>query len=147
MGYLNPLLKLAAGRAMLALPNDDRQRLAGVMRDLRRQADIEAQKAWDRRKGPMAAYWRAVATYARHVAHILTRAGDKPEGLNKLEIRRITLKRDSGEPTAWESHVFDGSPVVVARTNSVVRFEIGGNEYAATLADWKARQQGYVYVV
>ncbi|SDY08279.1 hypothetical protein SAMN05421681_110187 [Lysobacter enzymogenes] len=42
------------------------------MRELRDQANQEAEKAWKKRKGPMAAYWRAVATYARHVAHALS---------------------------------------------------------------------------
>lgn len=73
MGYLNPLLKLSAGRALLALPAEDRARIERVMRELRDQANDEADKAWKRRKGPMAAYWRAVATYARHVAHALSK--------------------------------------------------------------------------
>lgn len=69
MGYLNPLLRTPAGKAMQALPADQRASIEAVMRDLRDQANTEAEKAWKRRKGPMAAYWRAVATYARHVAH------------------------------------------------------------------------------
>ena len=69
MGYINPLLKLPAGQALLALPDDQRSAIEAVMRDLRSQADREAEIAWRRRKGPMAAYWRAVATYARHIAH------------------------------------------------------------------------------
>ena len=72
MGYLNPLLKLPAGRALLSLPAEDRARIEAVMRDLREQANAEAENAWRRRKGPMAAYWRAVATYARHIAHALS---------------------------------------------------------------------------
>lgn len=72
MGYINPLLRLPAGRALLDLPKPDRERIEAVMRDLRDQANAEAETAWRRRKGPMAAYWRAVATYARHVAHALT---------------------------------------------------------------------------
>jgi len=35
--------------------------------------NAEAENAWRRRKGPMAAYWRAVATYARHLAHALSK--------------------------------------------------------------------------
>ena len=73
MGYINPLLKLPAGQALLSLPPADRQRIEAVMRDLRDQANHEADTAWKRRKGPMAAYWRAVATYARHTAHALTK--------------------------------------------------------------------------
>lgn len=73
MGYVNPLLRLPAGRALLALPAQDRQRIEAVMRELRDQANQEAEVAWKRRKGPMAAYWRAVATYSRHVAHALSK--------------------------------------------------------------------------
>jgi hypothetical protein len=73
MGYTNPLLQLPAGRALLALSAEDRARLEPVFRELRSQANAEAEKAWRRRKGPMAAYWRAVATYARHLAHALSR--------------------------------------------------------------------------
>lgn len=43
------------------------------MRELRDQANKEADTAWKRRKGPIAAYWRAVATYARHIAHALSK--------------------------------------------------------------------------
>lgn len=50
MGYLNPLLKLPAGRALLALPAEDRPRIEAVMRELRAQANIEAEKSWARRK-------------------------------------------------------------------------------------------------
>lgn len=76
MGYLNPLLKLPAGRALLNLPPADRARIEAVLRELRDQANTEAENAWRRRKGPMAAYWRAVATYARHLAHALSK-GDR----------------------------------------------------------------------
>lgn len=72
MGYINPLLKLPSGRALLDLPADDRARIETVMRELRDQANIEAENSWKRRKGPMAAYWRAVSTYARHLAHALS---------------------------------------------------------------------------
>jgi hypothetical protein len=73
MRYINPLLKLPAGRALLKLPAEDRARIEAVLRELRAQADAEAENSWLRRKGPMAAYWRAVSTYARHLAHALSR--------------------------------------------------------------------------
>jgi hypothetical protein len=73
MGYANPLLKLPAGQALLALPPSERRAIEAVMRDLRHQANKEAETAWKRRKGPMAAYWRAVATYARHIAHAVSK--------------------------------------------------------------------------
>lgn len=78
MGYENPLLKLPAGRALLELPREDRQRIERVMRDLRDQANTEAEKSWLKRKGPMAAYWRAVSTYARHLAHALSKGEAQP---------------------------------------------------------------------
>lgn len=73
MGYINPLLRLPAGIALQDLPAEDRRRIELVMRDLRDQANTEADKAWKRKKGPMAAYWRAVSTYARHIAHALSK--------------------------------------------------------------------------
>lgn len=73
MGYTNPLLELPAGRALMALPAEDRKRIEAVMRELRAEAHVQAEIAHRRRKGPMYAYWRAVSTYARHTAHALSR--------------------------------------------------------------------------
>lgn len=73
MGYINPLLNLPAGRALLNLPAPERAHIEAVMRELRDQANTEAEKSWAKRKGPMAAYWRAVSTYARHLAHALSK--------------------------------------------------------------------------
>lgn len=78
MGYLNPLLQLPAGKALAALPAEQRAPIEAVMRDLRHQANTEAEQAWAKRKGPMAAYWRAVSTYARHTAHALSKEAAKP---------------------------------------------------------------------
>ena len=78
MGYLNPLFKLPAGRRLLDLPQDQRSAIAGLFRELRTEANAKAEDAWKRRKGPMAAYWRAVATYARHTAHMLEKARKAP---------------------------------------------------------------------
>jgi acyl-CoA reductase-like NAD-dependent aldehyde dehydrogenase len=72
MGYINPLLRLPAGKALQELPKADRERIEAVMRELRDQANQEAETAWRRRKAAMAAYWRAVSTYARHIAHALS---------------------------------------------------------------------------
>lgn len=85
MGYLNPLLRLPAGQALLELPEEDRRRIEAVMRELRDQANKEADTAWKRRKGPMAAYWRAVATYARHIAHALSKTTPNASAQGRLE--------------------------------------------------------------
>jgi hypothetical protein len=71
MGYINPLLRLSAAQQLLDLPPEQRAALASLLRELRADADRQAEHAWRKRKGPMAAYWRAVATYARHTAHAL----------------------------------------------------------------------------
>lgn len=73
MGYENPLLRLPAAKKLLDLPPELRGPLQAVLRELREQADVEAENSWARRKGPLACYWRAVATYARHMAHTLNR--------------------------------------------------------------------------
>ncbi|MDN7683070.1 hypothetical protein [Burkholderia cenocepacia] len=79
MGYINPLLQLPAARDLLALPAESRRAVASVLRALRMQANAEAEIAWSRRKGPMAAYWRAVATYARHLAHAIDNGRSEPK--------------------------------------------------------------------
>lgn len=94
MGYLNPLLNLPAGRALLALPAADRARIEAVFRELRDQANGEADKAWKRRKGPMAAYWRAVATYARHTAHALSK-GQKNQAVAWVTDEKTRLQPGS----------------------------------------------------
>jgi len=74
MGYINPLLKLPAALELQKLSPEQRAPLVALLKQLRSQADAEAEKAWKRRKGPMASYWRATATYARHVAHVLAQS-------------------------------------------------------------------------
>ena len=61
---------------MLMLDPAQLAALAAVLRALRHQANEKAEESWQKRKGPMAAYWRAVSTYARHLAHALARATD-----------------------------------------------------------------------
>lgn len=80
MGYLNPLLRLSAAQKLLQLPLDQRLALAAVLRELRETANAEAELSWRRRKGPMAAYWRAVSTYSRHFAHALSQAAPPTDG-------------------------------------------------------------------
>lgn len=79
MGYKNPILELPAVKAMMALPVEDRRRIAAVLRDLRAQASVEAEKSWSKRKAPMAFYGRVVSTYARHLAHAITTAAERKE--------------------------------------------------------------------
>lgn len=73
MGYFNPLLKLPAMQELMDRPAADRELFARLLTEMRLHANAEAEKSWKRRKGPMAFYWRVVATYCRHIAHALTR--------------------------------------------------------------------------
>ena len=72
MGYINPLLELPAAQEIVALPaSPEKDLLIKLLRQMRLQADMLAEQAWAKRKAPMAAYWRATATYSRHAAHVL----------------------------------------------------------------------------
>jgi hypothetical protein len=93
MGYLNPLMRLPAARALKGLSERERGALRSLLLDLRGQANAEAEAAWARRKGPMACYWRAVATYARHIAHLL-KGGDVPSIAERGEVRRLLVELD-----------------------------------------------------
>lgn len=73
MGYANPLLALPSAKKILELPPEQRAPIEALFRELRAEADQLAEESWRKRKGPMAAYWRAVSTYARHVAHALSK--------------------------------------------------------------------------
>lgn len=67
----NPLLGLPAVGAIRALPLECRLPIAQLFREVAADADRKAEDAWRRRKGPMAAYWRATSTYAKHTARAI----------------------------------------------------------------------------
>jgi len=67
----NPILTLPSIRAMQALDPNSRAVLAVLLYDLQRDARARAEKSWDTRKPPLAAYWAAVAVYAGHIARCL----------------------------------------------------------------------------
>lgn len=69
----NPVLTLPAIAALRALPPEIRTGLAAVLDDLRADAAVRAERSWRQRKAPMAAYWRAVSVYSRHIARALRR--------------------------------------------------------------------------
>ncbi|MDC6180062.1 hypothetical protein [Ralstonia solanacearum] len=90
MGYINPVLKLPAAQKLAALPLEQRLAIAAVFRELRGVADDLAESSWSRRKGPMASYWRGVATYSRHLAHALERPDLKKNTASKHDAERET---------------------------------------------------------
>ena len=67
----NPVLGLPAAKAIIALPEEQRRPLGILLRQLAAEADGRAEDAWRSRKGIMAAYWRGVSTYAKHLARAI----------------------------------------------------------------------------
>lgn len=86
----NPLLGLPAVARIRELPLEVRFPLAELLREIAGAADRNAENAWARRKGPMAAYWRATSTYARHTA----RAVVSPD--ERRRARRLELTHPQG---------------------------------------------------
>lgn len=65
----NPVLSLPAIATLRRMPPETREALALVLADLAKDAAARGDHhAWHRHKAPMAAYWKAVAVYARHTA-------------------------------------------------------------------------------
>lgn len=69
----NPVLGLPAIKKLQALPQDQRDLIADLLRELSLDAHGRAHKAWAKSKGPMAAYWKAVEVYAKHVRAAMRR--------------------------------------------------------------------------
>lgn len=67
----NPVLALPAARRVHALPEPARALLAALLEELADDAGQRAQDCWRRHKAPMAAYWKACAVYARHLARVV----------------------------------------------------------------------------
>lgn len=67
----NPVLRLSAAGALSRLPAETRETIRLLLLELSRDAGARAQQCWTKHKAPMAAYWKAVAVYARHIARAL----------------------------------------------------------------------------
>lgn len=78
----NPVLLLPAAQGILALPVESRRPLGILLRQLADQANEQAQSSWKSNKGIMAAYWKAVSVYAKHLARVIdpisARTGSSP---------------------------------------------------------------------
>lgn len=67
----NPILAMPEIKELQALPLDQRRLIAKVARAVAARANEQAEVAWKRRKGPMAAYYRATCTIAKHFARAI----------------------------------------------------------------------------
>ena len=68
----NPIVLLPEAQALAAsLSPLQRQLFGRLMRRIAAEADKQAEKNWKKRKGPMAAYWRACCTYSKHIARAI----------------------------------------------------------------------------
>ena len=76
----NPVLGLPAARALSDLDPRARAALAEVLADLGTDAAARAQRSWAQNKGIMAAYWKAVSVYARHIRRVLVAADREGRG-------------------------------------------------------------------
>ena len=73
VSYENPVLRLESTAKLQQLSAEARAALASVLREIGLDAAIRAEESWRRNKGPMAAYWKAVGVYARHIARSIDR--------------------------------------------------------------------------
>ena len=71
VGVRNPVATLPATQRLARLPADQREGLRTILLELRQDAQARADACWRRHKAPMAAYWKAVAVYAGHLARVL----------------------------------------------------------------------------
>lgn len=67
----NPVLGLPSAYRLQQLTPHEKDALRAVLLDIRSEARTKADESWRRSKGPMAAYWKAVGTYAGHLARAL----------------------------------------------------------------------------
>ena len=67
----NPVLGLPASEELEQLPPEARAALRRVLLNISSDARERAEASWRKHKAPMAAYWKAVAVYSRHIAQAL----------------------------------------------------------------------------
>jgi TRAP-type C4-dicarboxylate transport system substrate-binding protein len=67
----NPLVALPSAAAMQNLPPEAKAALRQLLKELGADCRERANESWRKHKAPMAAYWKANAVYARHIALLL----------------------------------------------------------------------------
>lgn len=101
----NPILLLPAAQGILALPVESRRPLGILLRQLADQANDQAQVSWKSNKGIMAAYWKAVSVYAKHLARVIDPAHARGPGLGTGATSSAAIPaRASGDRDAANGH-------------------------------------------
>ncbi|BAV66651.1 MULTISPECIES: hypothetical protein [Sphingomonadaceae] len=67
----NPVLALPAVARLRALSPEARLALLSVLLDIQSEARLRAERSWQSRKPPVAAYWAACGVYAGHIARAI----------------------------------------------------------------------------
>lgn len=67
----NPVMALPSYARLAELDANARGVLSDILRDIATDAAARAEQSWRKSKGPMAAYWKAVSVYAKHIKHAL----------------------------------------------------------------------------
>lgn len=70
----NPILALPCAQTFQRLPADAKAAALEFLKEFEGDARARAAKSWRTNKGPMAAYWKAGAVYARHIRVAIRRA-------------------------------------------------------------------------
>lgn len=67
----NPMLTIPEVQAFAELPPDAAQALRNALVGASKVFRVRANEAWKRHKAPIAAYWKASAVNARHLANAI----------------------------------------------------------------------------
>lgn len=78
----NPVLALPAVQLFHSLPAEARHALLTLLDDLAAQASEKGNKCWTQRKYSMAAYWKCVSVYTKHIAAAIRRQARRKEAAN-----------------------------------------------------------------
>jgi hypothetical protein len=108
----NPVLALRSARRLQELPPDVRALLRDILLETRVDANAKAEESWRRRKGPIACYWRAVSTYALHLARVLRppRTLRSPTPARVAVEGRLTAPAPAIGPTLVRQRMTGNSP-------------------------------------
>lgn len=98
-----PLLEIPAARGILRLDARARGALRQVLLELRLCSREDGDRAWRKRKGPMAAYRHDVARHAGLLARALRRAGEG--GTSAPRADRFALESDAYKPRSSRAAV------------------------------------------